>query len=180
QRGRAGGGTHLAPGPEAAVILVTQPEHEVGEGEVGNDLPVGHESQEPVDVVGVEFGVGTHQFSQRGHSDSLGPAPESQDDRLRTEPVHAPAPMASRTGRMTAMGAGYWRGVVRDGVQVPPDRSLGDLTAELTSMLGSPDPELRDGLAMQVLTVWIGRGVYDELLVGLGDGMVAGLRVGIG
>lgn len=81
---------------------------------------------------------------------------------------------------MTDMGAGYWRGVVRDGVQVPPDRSLGDLTAELTTMLGSPDPELRDGLAMQVLTVWIGRGVYDELLVGLGDGMVAGLRVGIG
>ncbi|GGD28800.1 DUF2785 domain-containing protein [Nocardioides daphniae] len=78
------------------------------------------------------------------------------------------------------MGVGYWRGVVRDGVHVPPDRTLGDLTAELTTMLGSPDPEIRDGLALQVLTVWIGRGVYDDLLVGLGDGMVAGLRVGIG
>lgn len=78
------------------------------------------------------------------------------------------------------MGEGYWRGVVRDGVHVPPDRTLGDLTAELTTMLGSPDPEIRDGLALQVLTVWIGRGVYDDLLIGLGDGMVAGLRVGLG
>lgn len=78
------------------------------------------------------------------------------------------------------MGLGYWRGVVRDGVHVPPDRTLGDLTAELTTMLGSPDPEIRDGLALQVMTVWIGRGIYDDLLVGLGDGMVAGLRVGIG
>lgn len=78
------------------------------------------------------------------------------------------------------MGVGYWRGVLRDGVHVPEDRTLGDLTAELTTMLGSPDPEVRGGLALQVLTVWIGRGVYDDLLVGLGDGMVAGLRVGLG
>lgn len=78
------------------------------------------------------------------------------------------------------MGVGYWRGVVRDGVRVPADRTLGDLTAELTTMLGSPDPEVRDGVALQVLTVWIGRGVYDDLLAGLGDGMAAGLRVGIG
>lgn len=78
------------------------------------------------------------------------------------------------------MGVGYWRDVLRDGVHVPEDRTLGDLTAELTTMLGSPDPEVRGGLALQVLTVWIGRGVYDDLLVGLGDGMVAGLRVGLG
>lgn len=78
------------------------------------------------------------------------------------------------------MGVGYWRGVMRDGAHVPLDRTLGDLTAELTTMLGSPDPEVRDGLALHVLTVWIGRGVYDDLLAGLGDGMVAGLRVGIG
>lgn len=78
------------------------------------------------------------------------------------------------------MGVRYWRGVVRDGVRVPVDRTLGDLTAELTTMLGSPDPEVRDGVALQVLTVWIGRGVYDDLLAGLGDGMAAGLRVGIG
>lgn len=78
------------------------------------------------------------------------------------------------------MGVAYWRGVVRDGVRVPDDRTLGDLTAELTTMLGSPDPEIRDGVALQVLTVWIGRGVYDDLLAGLGDGMAAGLRVGVG
>lgn len=78
------------------------------------------------------------------------------------------------------MSVGYWHDVVREGVHVPADRTLGDLTAELTTMLGSPDPQVRDGLALQVLTVWIGRGVYDDLLAGLGDGMAAGLRVGIG
>lgn len=81
---------------------------------------------------------------------------------------------------MKRMSVRYWHEVLSSDLAVPQDRPLDELTAELTTMLGSPDPELRDGLAMQVLTVWIGRGVYDDLLVGLGDGMVAGLRVGIG
>ncbi len=47
-------------------------------------------------------------------------------------------------------------------------------------MLGSPDPEQRDGIAYPALATWIDRGVYDDLLVGLGDGMAAGLTVGLG
>ena len=43
-----------------------------------------------------------------------------------------------------------------------------------------PRPELRDGIAYPVLATWVDRGVYDDLLVGLGDGMVAGLAVGLG
>ena len=42
-------------------------------------------------------------------------------------------------------------------------------------MLGSTDPEVRDGTAYPALATWIDRGVYDDLLAGLGDGMAAGL-----
>lgn len=73
-----------------------------------------------------------------------------------------------------------WEQVVAQGCAVPEDRQLGDLTAELTVMLGSTDPHVRDGLATEVLATWVSEGVYDELLGGLGDGMCAGLRVGLG
>ena len=58
------------------------------------------------------------------------------------------------------------------------DRPLAELTTELTTMLGSPDPEMRDGLAYPTLATWIDRGVYDDLIAGLGDGMAAGLPSG--
>jgi hypothetical protein len=47
-------------------------------------------------------------------------------------------------------------------------------------MLGSADPYLRDEIAYPTLATWVSEGVYDELLEGLGDGMTAGLVVGIG
>ena len=78
------------------------------------------------------------------------------------------------------MPTGYWQSVVKQGLEVPSDRPLDDLTAELTAMLGSPDPEQRDGIAYPALATWVDRGVYDDLLVGLGDGMAAGLTVGLG
>jgi hypothetical protein len=78
------------------------------------------------------------------------------------------------------MSLGYWDQVQAAGFEVPSDRPLDDLTAELTTMLGSTQPEVRDGTAYPALTTWIERGVYDDLLAGLGDGMVAGLSVGLG
>ena len=78
------------------------------------------------------------------------------------------------------MSGSYWSQVHAGGLAVPTDRPLGDLTAELTRMLGSADPADRDGTAYPTLATWIGRGVYDDLLTGLGDGMAAGLRVGVG
>lgn len=78
------------------------------------------------------------------------------------------------------MATGYWQAVVAADHEVPRDRRLDDLTAELTAMLGSPDPEMRDRIALPTLCVWIGRGVYDDLLTGLGDGMATGLTVGLG
>ena len=78
------------------------------------------------------------------------------------------------------MSGSYWKQIHADGLAVPSDRPLDDLTAELTRMLGSTDPALRDGTAYPTLVTWVERGVYDDLLSGLGDGMAAGLRVGIG
>ena len=74
----------------------------------------------------------------------------------------------------------YWKQVIEDGLQVPTDRPLDELTAELTTMLGSPDADLRNGTAYPTLATWVERGVYDDLLTGLGDGMAAGLTVGLG
>lgn len=78
------------------------------------------------------------------------------------------------------MPRSYWKQVIERGLEVPTDRPLDDLTAELTTMLGSPDPALRDATAYPTLATWVDRGVYDDLLVGLGDGMAAGLAVGLG
>jgi hypothetical protein len=81
---------------------------------------------------------------------------------------------------MGLMSIGYWDQVQAAGFEVPADRPLDDLTAELTTMLGSTRHEVRDGTAYPALATWIDRGVYDDLLIGLGDGMVAGLAVGLG
>jgi hypothetical protein len=74
----------------------------------------------------------------------------------------------------------FWERVAADSRQVPSDRPLVELTSELTSMLGAPDPATREGVGVEVLAAWIRGGVYDDLLRGLGDGMSAGLVVGIG
>ncbi|WP_036505954.1 DUF2785 domain-containing protein [Nocardioides sp. URHA0020] len=78
------------------------------------------------------------------------------------------------------MSGSYWRNVHAEGLAVPSDRPLDELTAELTRMLGDPDPALRDGTAYPALTTWIERGVYDDLLAGLGDGMATGMLIGVG
>lgn len=70
---------------------------------------------------------------------------------------------------------------LREGEYAPPqEHRLSDLTAQLTRMLGDPDPEIRDGLAYPLLATWIEHGAYDDLLAGLGDGMCAGLSAGVG
>ena len=78
------------------------------------------------------------------------------------------------------MSGAYWKQVHAAGLAVPTDRPLDDLTAELTRMLGDPDPAMRDGTAYPTLATWVDRGVYDDLLAGLGDGMAVGLGVGLG
>jgi len=78
------------------------------------------------------------------------------------------------------MSSAYWQQVRSAEMKVPTDRPLADLTAELTTMLGSTDPDERDQFAYPILATWISEGVYDDLLAGLGDGMTAGLTQGLG
>lgn len=78
------------------------------------------------------------------------------------------------------MSSTFWEQVKANGLKVPDDRPLSELTTELTEMLGDPDPAVRDGIAYPTLATWVGDGVYDELLQGLGDGMATGLGVGLG
>jgi hypothetical protein len=78
------------------------------------------------------------------------------------------------------MAETFWEQVKANGLKVPDDRPLTELTSELTAMLGDPDPRHRDGIAYPTLAAWVSEGVYDELLEGLGDGMAAGLDAGLG
>lgn len=81
---------------------------------------------------------------------------------------------------MRPMVSVFWRHVVDGGLRVPQDRPLAEMTVELTAMLGDPDPDVRDGIGFPTLATWIGDGVYDDLLAGLGDGMGVGLAQGLG
>jgi hypothetical protein len=78
------------------------------------------------------------------------------------------------------MESAFWEQVVANGLKVPGDRTLTELTTELTFMLGDPNPRVRDGIAYPTLATWVSEGVYDDLLQGLGDGMTSGLVVGLG
>lgn len=79
---------------------------------------------------------------------------------------------AGRWERVLAAG-GAAPDLGRDAVSIP------DATAELTVLLGSIDPHERD-VAYGLLSTWLERGYFDDLLVGLGDGMCVGLRTGLG
>jgi hypothetical protein len=81
---------------------------------------------------------------------------------------------------MGRMSTAYWDQVRSAEMAVPTDRPLADLTAELTTMLGSTDPVERDETAYAILATWVSEGVYDDLLAGLGDGMAMGLLRGLG
>lgn len=66
-----------------------------------------------------------------------------------------------------------WAQVRDQDYVVPGDRSLDELVEELTGMLRSPDPVVRDRHAYSVLATWIGRGVLSSRQLGaLGDEMV--------
>lgn len=67
-----------------------------------------------------------------------------------------------------------WAQVRADAFAVPADRPLAELVGELSAMLRSPDPQIRDGQAYSTLATWIGNGVLGaQELRALGDEMVA-------
>lgn len=74
----------------------------------------------------------------------------------------------------------YWEAVLAADARVPVDADLAAVTTALVTWLGDPSEHRRETLAYPVLATWIGKGVYDDLLLGLGDGISAGLRHGLG
>ncbi|MGI9156495.1 MAG: DUF2785 domain-containing protein [Marmoricola sp.] len=78
------------------------------------------------------------------------------------------------------MSSWSWQSVVADGMRVPSDRCLSDLTTELGDMLGDPDPAIRDELALPIFATWVSNGVYDDLLQRLGDGICTLMEQGAG
>jgi hypothetical protein len=74
----------------------------------------------------------------------------------------------------------YWERVVADGYRVPHGAALSELTTDLVTMLGDPDRRVREDIAFSILSTWTREGIYDDLLSGLGDGLLVGLRHGIG
>jgi hypothetical protein len=75
----------------------------------------------------------------------------------------------------------YWQVVLRD-YAVPPGETPLALARELSALLGSPDPELRDRIAFGVLSVWLSGDVQwtDAELVALLEEWQGNLRVGTG
>jgi len=76
----------------------------------------------------------------------------------------------------------YWRAIVTNKYQIPANEKPFALAKELSSELGSPDPELRDDLAYTILTVWIvNRQQFSpEELLQLEEEWTANLRSSIG
>src|SRR5690606_11597449 len=69
--GRPGRGTALGDRDEAPLAR-GEPQHEVGEGQVGDELPVTGEAVQPLDVGGVEVAVALDEVGEGGHAASLG------------------------------------------------------------------------------------------------------------
>ena len=164
-----------APAQKPALLAVRQPQHQVGEGQVGDDLPVGQEQVQPGHVLVVEVRVDTDELGQGRH------AGQRNDQR----PVAGTAPTTAWAPVRVLAGWPPWSRRTGSRWRLPITVSR-PIVASTTSppssprMLGSTDPDLRDGVAYPMLATWIERGVYDDLLAGLGDGMAAGLTIGLG
>src|SRR4051794_4996628 len=75
----------------------------------------------------------------------------------------------------------YWRGIVQHKYSIPENESADALARELSTLLGSPDPELRDDLAYSILGTWIHRNVLSQpTLISLTDEWRSNLASGIG
>lgn len=75
----------------------------------------------------------------------------------------------------------YWRAISANQYKVPEGASADALAGELSSLLASPDPELRDDLAYSILARWIYRGMLaPPTLIMLTDEWRANLKDGLG
>jgi len=76
----------------------------------------------------------------------------------------------------------YWQAIKKNKYAVPANESADSLTHELSALLASPDPELRDDLAYSILTSWIYRRslLSTPTLLSLTDEWRANLKSGLG
>ena len=76
----------------------------------------------------------------------------------------------------------FWQGIVKNHYAVPEHESPDLLANELSSLLASPDPELRDDLAYSILAHWIYRPdvLQQSTLITLTDTWRANLKDGLG
>jgi hypothetical protein len=76
----------------------------------------------------------------------------------------------------------FWRSIAVHNYAVPEQESADALAFELSSLLGSPDPELRDDLAYSILARWIYRPnvLAQPTLIKLTDAWRANLKDGLG
>jgi imidazolonepropionase-like amidohydrolase len=91
-----------------------------------------------------------------------------------------------KTAEASAPAAGhdkaFWRRIAASQFAVPEGSTLAPLLTELTALLGSPDPELRDDIAYSTMAQW----VYRQRIVPVDERRrlmrewTAGLRAGIG
>ena len=49
----------------------------------------------------------------------------------------------------------FWQSIARNHFAVPEGQPLSPLLQELSGLLGSPDPELRDDLAYSIIDQWV-------------------------
>jgi hypothetical protein len=98
-------------------------------------------------------------------------------------PTHAsstPAASPASSAQLPAARLAFWRDA-HDHDTAPAEADLTALTGELTGMLRSPDPEVRDKLAIDMFERWIGRGArlgpdrLRPLIAALYDGLHAGI-----
>ncbi len=69
-----------------------------------------------------------------------------------------------------------WEQVLADGCPAPQASDRLDVATALVGAFADPDPRLREIVAPSIFATWVGQGSFDDLLPGLGDGLLAGLR----
>ena len=75
----------------------------------------------------------------------------------------------------------FWQAIVGNQYLVPKNESADRLANELSSLLASPDPELRDDLAYSILARWIYRGLLTQpTLIFLTDTWQQNLKISLG
>lgn len=79
------------------------------------------------------------------------------------------------------MEKAFWQSIKEQEFQVPEGYTLSGLTSDLMACLGSPDSELRDSLAYEILGHWIATGAYPaEGLAALMERLMEQLKEGLG